>query len=940
MPPDGTLDWPTSLARRGCLSLIHRTRKLIALVTLAFVGASAMAEAERVSESGGDTLRVLEHEDIRDAVAKNEAARYRLMLALLEVEQDVVQATAHLDKALALAKPLSDEARLAAMLECSFSELLGTSIGQSDCLERGESINAIEHPWPAALGQLHLAIWLATNGRYEAAFNANRRAEEFALAAGDISLAATTQNNQGVDYLIRGLPTQALKKFQAALELLRDPSVSDQESFLSLLGSNIASTHMELGDYETANALLQTTIHSEHYDRHNPTNLIDEVILARATFALGRPQESYDRLSEVLQSISPHGVTGTQAYARSVIGELQLVLGNTDEGIQSFELAQEYAERSGDPLRVNKVDVHFADALIGLGRYEQAEALLDANIEALEEHGPSMILAQALDLRGDLLRATDRRVAANIAKRQSRQMQTNVVGAETDLDLAVLEKSLELANKANELAKAQREAREQEVRTNSEIALRNVLIMTALLLALVVYLGLSRRYARKVAKTIQTVNAELEAKVSERTASLEHEMAQRLAAENERQALAKNLAESEKLQAIGQLTSGVAHDFNNLMTVVTISAGMLRDADRAGNGSSTPHLDNILAAAESASDITASLLAYARKQPLTPQPTNLKTFVADSQALFDSTLSEGMSLHCEVSDCSILVDRGQLTTAIINLLLNAKEALAGQGGVRLKASQLEQVGEQGESEQWVSISVADDGQGMTPDELKRATEPFYSTKLERHGTGLGLSMVDGFTKQSGGSLDIDSAKGEGTVVTLLIPRYQGDTSIEDNKGGSVQDPLTEGLVMVVDDQPAIREVLCLLLQKMGQETISVNSGAEALQMLEQSVRPNLVITDLMMPGELDGRGLAAEIRRRYVDLPVLIMSGYTDVTELDVEFLHKPFSADSLRAAITRTMSQKLDCVTENGTDGEVAGRATGGQALLEASRESTVKAD
>ncbi|MCR9278585.1 MAG: ATP-binding protein [Pseudomonadaceae bacterium] len=864
-----------------------------------------MADAETGGNPDWDTLRDLELEEIRDAAIRTESPRYLLMLALLEIEQDVVVASSHLDKALALSESPSDEAYLAAMLKCSFSELLGSPFTRSECFERGDLIENIAHPWPAAIGQLHFGIWLAINGQPEAALRANRLAEKFALAAGDISLAATTQNNQGVDYLTRGLPTQAMKKFLAALELLQDPSVSDQESFLSLLGSNIASTHMELGDYETANTLLQSTIHSEYYDRYSPANLIDEVILARAALALGRPQEGYDRLSDVLQAIGPHGVTGNQAYAHSVIGELRMALGSANAGIQSFELAQDYAKRSGDPLQVNKVDVRFADALIGLGRYAQAETILDANIEVLEAHGPSMILAQALDLRGDLFRATDRRLAANLVKRQARQMQTSVAGAEAELDLAVLEKSLALARKDNELATAQREAQEKEIRANNDIMLRNLLIAMAVLLAFIAYLGLSRRYARKVAKTIRTANAELEAKVRERTASLEQEMAQRMEAESERQALAQSLAESEKLQAIGQLTSGVAHDFNNLMTVVTISAGMLRDADNAGDVSSARHLDNILAAAESASDITASLLAYARKQPLAPQPTNLKSFVADSQNLFESTLSEGMTLETNVASCSILVDRGQLTTAIINLLLNAKEALGSQGTVVLEAAQYEQTGEQGEIEPWVKISVSDDGQGMTADEMKRATEPFYSTKSERHGTGLGLSMVDGFSKQSGGSLEIESAKGVGTVVTLLIPSFESTALQEMTGEDETRDPLNEGLVMVVDDQEAIREVICLLLEKMGQKTISVDSGAEALQVLEGPQRPSLVITDLMMPGELSGQGLAAEIRRRYEDLPVLMMSGYTDAAGLDVEFLSKPFSVDKLREAINRVMGQK-----------------------------------
>lgn len=889
----------------GSALLIDAIQTLLLTTVLLLCSTLAMAAAQPIDSLDWNTLRGLEVEEIHSANAEFESPRYRIMLALMDVDRDVAEATLQLNKALSSAKPDSDEAHLAEMMQCSFAELLGNSISFSQCAERGKSIARISQPWPAALAQLHHGIWLATNGRYEGAFKANRSAEELALAAGDTRLAAIAQNNQGVDYLIRGLPVQALKKFRAALEHVRNPNIARQQSLLTMLSSNIASAHLEIGDFESANALLQTSIHSEHYDRNNPTNLIDEVILARATLALGRPQESYVRLSEVLKAIGSLGVTGVQAYAHSVIGELQIALGNTEKGIESFKLAQEYAQRSGDPLRVNKVDVYFADALVGLERYTEANVIIEASIDALGKREPSMILARALDLRGDFLKATGQRTAANAAKRQARQMQIKVAGAEYDMDLAMLEKSLELANKANELTQAQQKARQSEARAKRDITLRNQLILIALLLAFITYLGLSRRYERKVAKTIQTANAELGAKVSERTIALEQEMAQRLDAQSERQSLAQSLAESEKLQALGQLTSGVAHDFNNLMTVVTLSAGMLRDTDQKDKSSSVRHVDNILAAAESASGITASLLAYARKQPLAPQPTNLDSFIVDSLPLFESTLSQGMSLEVNTEPCPILVDRGQLTTAIINLLLNAKEALHERGNVTLQVSELVQIDEQGESQDWATISVTDHGQGMTPTELRRATEPFYTTKAVGHGTGLGLSMVDGFAKQSGGFLQMNSIKGKRTVVTLYIPRYTATALIDGATEIKVQDTLTEGLVMIVDDQRAIRDVLCRLLEKMGLETLSASSGDEALRKLEGSQLPNLLITDLMMPGEMNGQQLAAEVRKRYVDLPVLIMSGYTDSVELDVEFLHKPFSIDDLHEAITRAMVQK-----------------------------------
>ncbi|MEM7705941.1 MAG: response regulator [Pseudomonadota bacterium] len=872
---------------------------------LFFLSGIAAAVAQPSMSESWERLRDMELEQVRSLNDANDSPRYRLYLALLTVDENVAVASRHLTEALSAATPDSDEARLARMLQCSFGELQGSPLDRSTCEERGKSVRQMVHPFPAAVAQIHFGIWLDVNGQHQRSFQMLRLAEDLALASGDRHLAASTQNNLGASYLARGLPVQALKKFQAALEQVRAMDAADNESILTMLTSNIAATHLELGDFETANTLLQTLTQSQLYDRNNPIHLMDEAFLAKASLALGRSPEGFDRLSSVLDAVGSYGVPGTQAFARTVLAELQISLGKVDDAMGSFALAKDYAQRSGDPLATIKVELACADALIGLERYSDAGPMVDAAVDMLNESGPSMMLAQALDLRGDLLKASGQRVAANIARRQARQMQLRVAGTEHDMELVALGKSLELANQRIELAEAREQTRESEARAESAIAMRNTLVLTGLLLALITYLGLSRRYARKMAKTIQHANAELEAKVSERTAALEREMAERLDAESKRQALAKNLAEYEKLQALGQLTSGIAHDFNNLLTVVTLSAGQLREIVATADNEATRDVDNILAAAESATDITASLLAYVRKQPLTPQSTQLDSFLAESLPLFESTLGNGMSLATEIEPCSVRVDRAQLTTSVINLLLNAKEALKGQGNVVLKAHAQSKTDEQGETTDWVALSVADDGEGMTSLELRRATEPFFTTKDIGQGTGLGLSMVEGFAKQSGGFLDIDSEKGKGTSVTLFIPPDAESDQLQATPPDLAQELPLEGVVIVADDQAAIREVLCRLLEQSGLETLSAGSGAEALRILEQSECPDLLITDLMMPGEINGQQLAAEVRARFTDLPVLMMSGYTDSVELDVEFLHKPFSLDDLQNAVKRAIAQK-----------------------------------
>lgn len=874
-------------------------------MALLVVGSFAWTATKPVSTPDWQSLRNSDSESLLALQERQYSPRVAIVIALRQIGSDVTTVGRALDKALSLAPPGSDEALLAAVLECALADLMGVKIDPTLCNERGRGIEQMQEPLPGALAHIYFGIWLATNGEHNRAFQANRLAEERALVANDMALAATTQNNQGVDYLIRGLPIQALAKFQSALEHIRKDGAVGQIALLDTITSNLASAHLDLGDAHAADELVQSVITRQSYDRNNPVNLIGEVILARATLALGRPQEAYDRLNGVLGAIGKLGVNSLRASALAVIGELQIALNQSDEGIASFARASDYAERSGDTVRINQVNVQFAEALVELERFAEAEMIINKSIGEIEKRGASMILAQALELRADVMRVTGEHKAAKETRRQARQVQSRVLGAEHDMNLEVLGKSLELANKANELANAQREARISEARAQREITLRNQLILTTLLLALIAYLVLSRRYERKVARTIQSANADLEVKVMERTAALEQEMAQRLEAESQRQSLAQSLADAEKLQAIGQLTSGVAHDFNNLMTVVTLSAGLLKDAEHRSTGETDQNLENILAAAESASDITASLLAYARKQPLTPEPTELGTFLEECQPLFESTLGEGVRLITQVEPCTILVDRSKLTTAIINLLLNAKEAMQGHGIARLQVKQLLQIDEHGESQQWASIVVSDQGRGMSPSQLRRATEPFYTTKAVGHGTGLGLSMVEGFAKQSGGFLEIDSAQWEGSAVTLNIPLAAASAtpSVEAALANTAIDDL--GVALIVDDQEALRNVLGRLLEQMGMETLRASSGAEALDILQQTPRPKLLITDLMMPGSMNGQQLAAQVRNRYPEVAVLIMSGYTDTIELDVEFLHKPFSLDDLRQAISRCVANQ-----------------------------------
>ena len=322
---------------------------------------AAPAKSDQTETPGSwKDLRHMELEALRNDAVERNSSRHQIMLALLLVEVDFESAEAHLKNAQEMSPEGSDEARLADMLACSFSELSGTALPPGACSAYGTAIQYIEHPLPGALAQIHHGIWLAVNGRYSEAFQANRIAEELALAAGDSRLAATTQNNQGVDYLVRGLPVQALKKFQSAIERIRSFNDSSDASFLSTLTSNVASTHLELGDFESANALLQQLVNDENYDPKNPINLINEAILAKASLSLNRIESGYERLHAILQATGNNGVLSDRIFAHSVMGELEIARGEIDSGLSSFARAQSLAESSGDPLQSVKVNINFA----------------------------------------------------------------------------------------------------------------------------------------------------------------------------------------------------------------------------------------------------------------------------------------------------------------------------------------------------------------------------------------------------------------------------------------------------------------------------------------------------------------------------------------------------------------------------------------------------
>jgi PAS domain S-box-containing protein len=402
---------------------------------------------------------------------------------------------------------------------------------------------------------------------------------------------------------------------------------------------------------------------------------------------------------------------------------------------------------------------------------------------------------------------------------------------------------------------------------------------------------------------VERANAELESRVAERTASLAEANA-RLAAEiREREAAQAQLVQAQKLEALGSLTSGIAHDFNNIIAAI---AGGFQVVERRAQDSRLVEVARHGArAAERGGLLVKQLLAFARQQVLAPRAVDLAALVAEAEPLLSRSLGPGVALgiECPPDLSPVRVDPVQLETALINLAVNARDAMEGTGRATLsiRPSPGDEPGRPLEMEgrPAVALTFADEGCGMPPELLDRVLEPFFTTKEPGRGTGLGLAMVHGFARQSGGALRIQSRVGEGTRVTLWLPLAEGpDRPGAADEGLSVMRPPPGTLVLLVDDDAAVRGVTAAQLQDLGCRVIEAADADEALARLRSDPAIDVLLTDVAMP-DRDGAKLAAEARAFRPGLPILFMTGHADRHPLAGEtVLDKPFTYEALGRAL------------------------------------------
>ena len=371
----------------------------------------------------------------------------------------------------------------------------------------------------------------------------------------------------------------------------------------------------------------------------------------------------------------------------------------------------------------------------------------------------------------------------------------------------------------------------------------------------------------------------------------------------------EQVAQAQKMEALGQLTGGIAHDFNNLLMIVSGYAQLLQS--RLSEQKDVQAVQAIRAAANRGERLTRQLLAFSRRQQLMPVVVDLRQRVDSVRDMLVPSLRGNIQLICDIEDkiWPVEVDLGELELALVNIAVNARDAMPDGGTITLSARNvvLKPGSAAGALEgEFVALAIIDTGTGMPPDVLQRVFEPFYTTKPVGKGTGLGLSQVHGFANQSGGAVTLSSEPGRGTVVTIYLPRSTNAAAAGAGEATAASEGPVQGTVLVVEDSRDVAEVTSSLLEQLGYRVVRAENAAEALRHLQQGIGVDLLFSDIVMPGAINGLGLAQICKERFPEIPVLLTSGFSDAAQAadgHFDILRKPFELSALEHAIDVALS-------------------------------------
>jgi PAS domain S-box-containing protein len=405
--------------------------------------------------------------------------------------------------------------------------------------------------------------------------------------------------------------------------------------------------------------------------------------------------------------------------------------------------------------------------------------------------------------------------------------------------------------------------------------------------------------------------------------TMAQDVTDRVRAEHQRSVAEEQLRQAQKMEAVGQLTGGIAHDFNNILSVILANVEAFEEK-AALDPELTNRAGRIAKAVQRATDLVRQLLTFSRKQPLRPQPTDINELVGVTGNLLRRTLGEQIEINYALAEdlWTANVDRTQLETSLVNLCINARDAMPNggkmlieTGNARLDEDYVARNGEAAAGD-YVLIAITDTGVGMPPDVLARVFEPFFTTKPTGKGTGLGLSMVYGFIKQSNGHIKIYSEIGRGTAVKLYLPRSKATLAAADAAQRSAPLPRGSERILLVEDDAQVRDAVVMQLQSLGYAVTQAETGADGLAACAATeLAFDLLLTDVIMRGGMNGRMLADEVSRRWPSTRIVFMSGYTENAlahnngqlEAGVRLLNKPFHKAELAQMVRRTLDETIE---------------------------------
>ncbi len=717
-----------------------------ALVTALPVSAFALVDFVEIEFQSENRLRqMLQTAEPADAVRINIVlARQILSRGADESIKLLTLATEEVD-----AGDLVARAYLQANWCWTHLNVTGMDVAKAYCDSSLDIAKASQDSWALAKAYGAMALWYYQSGRLREAYVNAKHSVEQSLLTGESQLIATQYNAIGLIVRAQGAYRQSLDYFIKGLDVIDRHYHVEIHRILSF---NVGLSYADLGKYELAKDFYLPALEWMR-TKHNYTQELTALIyIGIADIALGQPELTARTLENALSREELKENRGYLGFAYAVIGEAYLAMGEVDKALKAYGEGRALAKAVPNTFEHRRLDTGYARALVEVGEYDQARRMLTQSIGKLREENSKQMLLESVSLLSELEERVGNYRASLVANKEARALAMDFQKQSLEHDLAVLRTDFELEEKELAVAQAERDR-----------IIRNGVIGLMFALALMIYLLITRHMQMLRAREREEHASELERVVEERTRELEEKIVQANKAEEGRVALERQLGEAEKLRVLGQLTGGIAHDFNNLLTVVIGSTELLR-ARNGQDESNRALIEHILTAANAGADITKALMAYARKQPLQLENVLLNDYLRERTMLVRRTLGDRFTLKLDIDDCpplNVVLDSSQLTTALLNLALNARDAQDRNGEVVISLE--ERAG------RWAVISVRDQGKGMTEEQISRAVEPFYTTKDDLQGNGLGLSMVFGFSKQLGGDLEISSKPGEGTTVRIVLP---------------------------------------------------------------------------------------------------------------------------------------------------------------------------